>query len=354
MMSDLSLLKFVLGIAEAPFFPGVIYLLSSWYPRRYLARRTAVLYSGLILATAFAGPLALGILSGLGDARGIAAWRWLFIVEGAASFLAGLLAFAMLPDFPGMRTGLAGWLLTEAEQRVAVERMALDQVSQPPAEAGAMAGLRLAVADANTWIFSLMLLANHSAYGFINFFPTIVQGFGLGSRALTLALTAPPYLLATAAALTTAWSSDRRGERGAHIAVPQLVACVGFVVSAAVTPSLGGGAGGVTRYAAAFLYASGCLSSNALVFAWAVGTLGRTREKRAAAAAVVNVVAQLGNIYSPYFFPARDGPRYLPAFLLMLAFSLLSALTCAVVKVRLRRANEAMLAGGGPVKLFML
>ncbi|KAI0486364.1 MFS general substrate transporter [Xylaria cf. heliscus] len=340
-------IRFVLGIAEAPFFPGVIYLLGSWYPRKYLARRTAALYSGLILATAFAGPIAAGILSGVGDARGIQAWRWLFIIEGAPSFFVGLLAFFLLPDFPGMKTGVAGWLLTEMEQKVAVERMAMDHVSQPKAEAGAIAGLKLAVRDLNTWIFSLMLLANHSAYGFVNFFPTIVKGLHLGNTTTTLLLTAPPYILTAIAALATAYLSDKRGERGFHISVPQLVACIGFVISAATL-------NGAARYAAAFLYASGCMSSNALVVTWASGSLNQSPEKRAAAISIINVISQIGNIYSPYFFPAKDGPRYLMAFLLMMSFSLLSAFTCLVMKFRLKKVNERILASGNNVRLFTL
>lgn len=102
---------------------------------------------------AFGGPIAAGILSGVGDAQGIQAWRWLFIIEGAASLLFGLVAFFLLLDFPSMRTGVARWLLTEIEQRVAVERMAMDHVSQPKAEQGVMAGLKLAVGDLNTWLF---------------------------------------------------------------------------------------------------------------------------------------------------------------------------------------------------------
>lgn len=95
-----------------------------------------------------------------------------------------------------------------------------------------------------------MLTANHSAYGFNNFFPTIVKGFKLGSNTLTLILTAPPYLLATVVAFTTAWSSDRRKERGFHISVPQGVACVGFIISVSTVNT-------VARYFAAFLYICG-------------------------------------------------------------------------------------------------
>ncbi|KAL4746532.1 major facilitator superfamily domain-containing protein [Aspergillus terricola var. indicus] len=80
--------RLLLGISEAPFFPGAFYLLSCWYTKKELALRTAVLHSILVLATAFSGLLAAGIFSSLDGSQGLAGWRWLFIIEGAGSFLA--------------------------------------------------------------------------------------------------------------------------------------------------------------------------------------------------------------------------------------------------------------------------
>lgn len=184
-----------------------------------------------------------------------------------------------------------------------------------------------------------MLLANHSAYGFNNFFPTIVKGFKLGNNTLTLVPTAPPYLVATFVAFAVAWSSDSRKERGYHISVPQAVACIGFIISAAILSK-------AARYTAAFLYICGCFSSNAMVFSWAVNTLSETPEKRACSTAIINVVSQLGNIYSPYFFPSSDGPRYIMAMILMMAFSAMSVVTCVVMKVLLTRQNKRLLEAG--------
>lgn len=377
--SQLIAIRFFLGIVEAPFFPGVLFLLSSWYPRRQLALRIAVLYSGLILATAFSGLIAAGIFEGLDGVHGIKGWRWLFILEGAASFAAGILGLVLLPDFPTGKTGLAKWFLTEEERQVAVERMARDRVSLPEAEHGVRYGLRLAVKDKRTWVFVsaalsdprepwncsfsqlprqlnglltsqqvVMLLANHSAYGFTNFFPTIVKGYNLGNNTLTLVLTSPPYLLAAITAFLTAYSSDRRRERGYHICIPQAVACVGFIISAATLNN-------AARYVAAFLYICGCFSSNAMVFSWASATLNQTPEKRAAATAIINVISQFGNIYSPFFFPFTDGPRYLKAMMLMMSFSALSIITCAIMKVMLKRANKKLREqGGDSLNLFGL
>ncbi|KAK2731855.1 major facilitator superfamily transporter [Colletotrichum kahawae] len=295
--THLLVIRFFLGIAEAPFFPGAMYLLSCWYPRKELAFRTAILYSGVLLATAFSGLIAAGVLSGLEGARGIAGWQWLFIIEGAGSFAAAILGAMLLPDFPGQKSGVAKWLLTDKEQKV------------------------------------VMLTANHSAYGFNNFFPTIVKGFKLGNNTLTLILTAPPYLLATVVAFLTAFSSDRRKERGFHISVPQGVACIGFIISVSTINN-------AARYVAAFLYICGCFSSNAMVFSWASSTLNQTPEKRACATAIINLLSQLGNIWSPYFFPSTDSPRYVMANLLMMASSALSIVTCAVMNSAPRKASK--------------
>ena len=151
--SHLIAIRFFLGIAEAPFFPGAMYLLTCWYPRHQLARRTAILYSALILATAFSGLIAAGVFSGLEGARGLAGWQWLFIIEGAASFFTAIVAFMLIPDFPGQKTGVCKWLLTDLEQKVAMERMELDRVSQPQAENTVWVGLSLACKDIKTWIF---------------------------------------------------------------------------------------------------------------------------------------------------------------------------------------------------------
>lgn len=365
---DLIAIRFFLGIAEAPFFPGAMYMLSCWYPRKELALRTAFLYSGVLLATAFSGLIAAGVLSSLEGAHGIAGWRWLFIIEGAGSFGAALIGFFLLPDFPGMKSGVMRWLLTDEEQKVAVERIARDRVSLPTEDSSVWKGLALAVKDVRTWIFvslacanflcwgelstnkrtqSIMLTANHSAYGFNNFFPTLVKSMKLGNDTTTLLLTAPPYLAGTIVAFLTAWSSDRRKERGYHISIPQGVACVGFIVTLATTNN-------AARYAVAFLYICGCFSSNAMVFSWASSTLNQTPEKRACATAIINLLSQLGNIWSPYFFPSSDGPRYVMANILMAVSSGVSIATCIVMKMLLRRANRRLRETGEDVNLFTL
>ncbi|KAH8895570.1 MFS general substrate transporter [Thozetella sp. PMI_491] len=349
--SGLIAVRFFLGIVEAPFFPGAFYLLSCWYTRKELALRTAVLYSGLVLATAFSGLIAAGVFAGLEGARGLTGWQWLFIIEGAGSFLAALMAFGLLPDYIESKSGAGIWLLTEKEREVATQRMALDRVSVPQAERSVRQGVLLALKDIRTWIFVLLLASNHTAYGFNNFFPSIVKGFNLGSDTVTLVLTAPPYLFGAAVSFAVAVSSDRRGERGYHISLPMAVAAIGFAISV-------GTLNVPARYAASFLYASGAFAANAMVYSWAAGVLNQTPEKRAAATAIVNLLSQFGNIWSPYFFRPGDQPRYLLAMVLMMVFSVMSILCCIVLKTMLKRANNRLLTegqvSGQRVTLYML
>lgn len=154
---------------------------------------------------------------------------------------------------------------------------------------------------------------------------------------MTLALTAPPYLVGAAVSFLVAYSSDKNNERGWHIVAPMAVAAIGFIVSVATlnVPA---------RYVASFLYCSGCFAANSMVYSWAASTLNQTPEKRACATAIVNLLAQFGNIWSPYFFPSTDGPRYTMAMILMMGFSFLSIGCVVVLKSILRKANKLLLA----------
>ena len=161
----------------------------------------------------------------------------------------------------------------------------------------------------------------------------------LGSRTVILVLTAPPYLFGAVISFLVAYSSDRVNERGYHIIGPMAVAIVGFMISVATLNI-------PARYFASFLYCAGAFAANATVFSWAASSLNQTPEKRACATAIVNMLSQFGNIWSPYFFPSSDGPRYVMAMLLMMAFSILSIVASLLIKFMLKKENRKILAEG--------
>lgn len=156
-----------------------------------------------------------------------------------------------------------------------------------------------------------------------------------------MALTTPPYIVGAVVSVAVAWSSDRFAERGYHISVPMFVAAIGFTISVG-TLSI------PARYFASFLYASGCFAANSMVYSWGAAVLNQTPEKRACATAIINLLAQLGNVWSPYFFPDSEEPRYVMAMCLMMGFSMISIVSALSMKVILKKANEELLRGADP------
>lgn len=113
--------RFCLGFIEAAYFPGCLFCLSSWYTRKELGLRTAMLYSGSLLSGAFSGLISAGITNGLDGAKNLRAWRWLFIIEGAITVIIAFAAFFILPNFPRTTT----WL-NEEERHLAIWRLEED------------------------------------------------------------------------------------------------------------------------------------------------------------------------------------------------------------------------------------
>jgi MFS family permease len=148
--TGLLLTRFFLGVTEAPYYPGAVYLLSMFYNRKEVATRIAILYTGNILATAFAGLIAAGIFHGLDKVAGISGWQWLFILQGVVTFLIAIVGFFLLPDFPHNT-----WWLTQEERDLATNRMALDTVGKSE-DTSVWTGFRQAAKDPMVWVFAFM------------------------------------------------------------------------------------------------------------------------------------------------------------------------------------------------------
>lgn len=113
----------LISFVRQSYYPGALYILSSFYTRKEIATRISVLYTGNILATAFAGLIAAGIFSGLDNVAGLHGWQWLFILQGAITFVVAILAIFILPDEP-----LNTRWLTPDERELAHARILADTV----------------------------------------------------------------------------------------------------------------------------------------------------------------------------------------------------------------------------------
>ena len=149
--THLVVLRVILGCVEAGFAPGVLLLLSSWYKQTEQSKRFGVFISAAVLSGAFGGLIAAGIVDGLEGVHGIRGWRWLFIVEGAATVGVAITSIFLLPDFPATSRRLS-----EREKKVAVERLASENVTATTEDSEVLSNLaacRVACEDWRTWAF---------------------------------------------------------------------------------------------------------------------------------------------------------------------------------------------------------
>ncbi|KAL3461055.1 major facilitator superfamily domain-containing protein [Aspergillus heterothallicus] len=321
----LVLTRFFLGVTEAPFYPGALYMLSIFYTKKEIATRISILFTGNICGTAFAGLIAIGVFK-MNGVAGLSGWRWLFILQGIITFVISVIGAFILPDEPRNTK----WL-TAAQQELAHNRMQRDTV-EVRENTAAWTGLKEAAKDPKLWILTFMQHFHMAASNYKNFFPTIVETLGF-SENVTLALTCPPYLVAGAISIAWAWNSGRVNERTWHITVAKVLAVTGFVV-ACTTLNVG------ARYFSMCLFATGVYCCNSIILGWVASTCGQTKEKKASSIAIVNTIAAISMIYTAYLWPDSDAPRYPIAMGTSAAFSGISAILAWILKGLLVKENR--------------
>ena len=146
------LCRFFLGAVESALFPGSLYFLSRWYTRKEMQFRVMLMNAGNILAQAFGGLIAAGVLSNMQGTAGLKAWRWLFILEGVITIVAGIIAIPILPDYPTSTKWLSEKEINIAEKRLVEDAGTADEEDE---NEGAFHGLKLAVIDPKVWLLAL-------------------------------------------------------------------------------------------------------------------------------------------------------------------------------------------------------
>ncbi|KAK7923210.1 MFS transporter [Apiospora marii] len=325
-------IRFFLGFIEAAYFPGCLYYLSCWYTRKELGLRTAFLYSGALISGAFSGLISAGITGNMDGTRGLSAWRWLFIIEGAATIFIAFLAFPLLPNFP--RT--TSWL-SEEEKALAVWRLEEDIGEDDWVDSEQQTfwrGAKQAFADVKTYVLLVLLFGIVASGSVTNFFPTVVSTLGY-NNVVSLLLTAPPYVLTVIASMINAWHADRTGERFWHIALPLVVNMAANII-AATTTSLG------PRYLSMMLMVPSVYSAFVVALAWISNTLPRPPAKRAAALAFINAVSNSSSIYASYMYPKSAAPGYVIAMSVNCATSFMAVVAAVVLRFMLVRLNRKL------------
>ena len=214
-------MRFLLGVAEAGFFPGVIFYLSEWFPARLRARVISRFYVALPLSSTVMGAVA-GPLLHLQGTLGLAGWQWLFLLEGLPSVLFSWVLWRLLTDKPKD----ADWLSVEEREWLVRE------LASEPVDSGHGEDIGKALRDPRVWqVGGIMLCYLTTTYAYQLSAPAILQrATGLGVTAVGW-LVSGAGLAGAAAMLGNATHSDRTGERRWHVAVPFMIMMVAFAVS---------------------------------------------------------------------------------------------------------------------------
>jgi len=320
-------LRFLLGLAEAGFLPGVIYYLSNWYPSSARARAVSWFMLAIPLAPVIGGPLA-GVILGLDGWHGLDGWQWLFLLEGLPAVLLGVVVLFYLTDAPEQ----ARWLEPAEREWLA----ATVRAEQTAAERRHAIGLGAALKHPTVWLLCLILFACQTgSYGLQFWVPLIVQGMA-GFTNLEIGLiSAIPYLAAAIGMILIGASSDRSGERLLHVAIPTAVGAVGFVVSAFYTSPVPG-------LIALSIAAVGVISTRGPF--WALPTRFLNGRAAAGGIALINLIASIGGFVGPYvvgFLTDLTG-SYAAGMLFLALLMLLGALLCVPLRGAKVLAEESV------------
>ena len=314
-------LRFLLGAAEAGFFPGVILYLTQWFPQRERARAVGLFMTATAMAGVIGAPISSALLR-LDGAWGLQGWQWLFLIEG----LPAILLVPVVLFYMTERPADAKWL--SADERAWLMR----EMEAEQAESGqAIVTLRAALGTLRLWIIALPYFCIVIAfYGITFFLPQIVQSMSsLGSATIVL-LTAIPYVSATIGLVVVGSRSDRTRERRWHVAVPCLIGATGFVLTvlAPATPAIA-----LTTLSIAAFGIWGTLGPF-----WAIPTALLRGTAAAGGIALVNSIGNVGGFVGPYLMGwIRDATGGFTAGLLTLAAILVVG---AVIVLRLEQPKE--------------
>ena len=276
-------LRFVLGVAEAGFFPGIILYLTYWFPSDRRGRMISMFMMAIPLSGIFGGPLSGWIMATFAGAAGLAGWQWLFLLEAAPALIVGVIVLLYLDN--GIRS--AKWL-TDNEKALLERRLADDSAHiEPHRSLGAvLADRRVALMCA---IYFTIVMGQ---YGLTFWMPTLIQAAGVSGTLRIGVITAVPYTAGALAMIFFGRSADRRRERRWHAAGAMLIGAAGMTLSAM--------AGTNTVLAIALLtIASTGVFSCAPLF-WSLPTAFLSGAAAAAGIAAINSIGNLAGFVSPY------------------------------------------------------
>jgi MFS transporter, ACS family, tartrate transporter len=274
------LLRFLLGVAEAGFFPGIIFYLTLWFPAREQARAIALFMTASALAGVIGGPLS-GMLLAMDGRLGLSGWQWLFVLEGLPSVILGVIVLFYLPDGPED----ARWLSAAQKRWLAATVVSDREIRKEGGPLGALT-------DRRAWLLSILYFTIVTGlYGVTMWLPQIIKGFGALDNFEVGLVSAFPFLAAAVVMVVVGRSSDRRAERRRHVAISAFAGAVGLTISAFAHNPL-------VELAALSLGAAGIWGTMGPF--WSMPPAFLSGAGAAAGIALINSVGNLGGFVGPY------------------------------------------------------
>jgi MFS transporter, ACS family, tartrate transporter len=298
--------RFVLGLAEAGFFPGVILYMTWWFPSHYRARMVSWFMMAIPISNILGSLVSSPILS-MNGFLGLQGWQWLFLIEAVPPIILGIVVMFYLTDRPSE----AKWL-TPAQRQWLTQRIESEQKQR---EAVRHYGLGEALRSPRVWGLTVGYFGQSMAgYGLVMFLPQIVHKFGVRVSEVGL-ITAIPYVFATVFMVWWSMRSDRTGDRVKHFVIASVMTSMGLVLCLVSDNPL--------FMLAALIFAQMGLSSIAPTF-WPLPTAMLTGTAAAGGIALINAVGNLGGFFGPYFMGfVQDATGSFQLGLLALAMSTL-------------------------------
>jgi D-galactonate transporter len=274
-------IRFLLGVAEAGFFPGIVLYLTYWFPAQRRSRMNALFMIGIPIAGVIGGPLSGYILNALNGVQGWSGWQWLFMLEAIPSLILGVVTLFYLPD----SIGASKWL-TEAEKKMLEENIAKDGSGKADHSLANVFG------NSKVWLMAaIYFCCMMGLYGVSFYLPTLVKAAGVKDPLDVGLLTAIPYGCAVVAMLLNARSADRMRERRWHFAIASALGGLGLLLSTIY------GSNVLIALAALSLGTAGLLSTMPVFWTYPSAIL--TGTAAAAGIAMINSIGNLAGFVSP-------------------------------------------------------
>ncbi len=280
-------IRFLLGVFEAGFFPGIILYLTYWYPSSRRAGVTGMFMFAIPVAGIVGGPLSGWIMSTMNGVAGYAGWQWMFLLEGLPTVALGVVCFLFLKNSPAE----ADWLKPD-EKATVQQILSSDSGGSSSSHVPAGREFRQAFFDPRVWLLALIYFATACAnYTFTFWLPTMIKGMGVTNVASIGWYSAIPYIFAGAGVLLLTRSSDRFKERRWHVGGALIVAAAALAATTLLQASLAASLA-VLCFGAFFQFGAG-------IGFWAIPPTYLRKEAAAVGIGLVSSIGVVGGFVSP-------------------------------------------------------